>query len=73
MSPSDPLADWHDLNEAAALVGIHRDSLRRLIKKGDGPAVMTVAGKFMVQRDELARWRREYESRPGRKSVAIAG
>jgi excisionase family DNA binding protein len=57
-----------DLVEAAQVLGIHPQSLRRLIKKGNMPARL-FAGKYMIERDKLEMFKANYDPRPGRKPI----
>lgn len=61
---SDHAGDWLDARDAAAYLGIHRDTLRKLAAQRavpthqDGPRC-----KLYFRRDELDEWRRS--ARPG--------
>ena len=48
----DPFDNYMDLVEAARILGIHPQSLRRLIKQKKVPAVI-FAGKYLIERDKL--------------------
>ena len=50
--PDSPFDDYLDLVEAAGELGIHPQSLRRLIKQKRVPAVL-FAGKYLIERDKL--------------------
>ena len=58
--------DYLDLVEAARELGIHPQSLRRLIKQKRVPATM-FAGKYLVERDKFETFKANYDPRPGRK------
>jgi len=60
--------DYLDLVEAARILGIHPQSLRRLIKQKKVPAVL-FAGKYLIQRDKLQMFKANYDPRPGRKAI----
>jgi excisionase family DNA binding protein len=60
--------DHLDLVEAARVLGIHPQSLRRLIKDGKIPARM-YAGKYLIERDKLEMFKANYDPRPGRKPI----
>jgi excisionase family DNA binding protein len=62
------LHDHLDLVAAARMLGIHPQSLRRLIKTGKMPARM-LAGKYMIERDKLEMFKANYDPRPGRKPI----
>ena len=47
-----PFDEYFDLVEAARELGIHPQSLRRLIKQGKVPATL-FAGKYLIERDKL--------------------
>ncbi len=57
-----------DLVEAAQVLGIHPQSLRRLIKDGKIPA-RKFAGKYLIERDKLEMFKSNYDPRPGRKPI----
>lgn len=57
-----------DLVEAAQALGIHPQSLRRLIKDGKIPA-RKFAGKYLIDRDKLEMFKANYDPRPGRKPI----
>jgi excisionase family DNA binding protein len=65
---SSPFEDYLDLVEAARELGIHPQSLRRLIKQRKVPAVL-FAGKYLIQRDKLEMFKSNYDPRPGRKPI----
>jgi len=60
--------DYLDLVDAARVLNIHPQSLRRLIKQKKVPAVI-FAGKYLIQRDKLEMFKANYDPRPGRKPV----
>ena len=64
--PDSPFDDYLDLVEAAGELGIHPQSLRRLIKQKRVPAVL-FAGKYLIERDKLEMFKANYDPRPGRK------
>jgi excisionase family DNA binding protein len=65
---SDPFDNYMDLVEAARILGIHPQSLRRLIKQKKVPAVI-FAGKYLIERDKLEMFKANYDPRPGRKPL----
>lgn len=65
---SDPFDNYMDLVEAARILGIHPQSLRRLIKQRKVPAVI-FAGKYLIERDKLEMFKANYDPRPGRKPL----
>jgi excisionase family DNA binding protein len=56
-----------DLIEAARELGIHPQSLRRLIKQNQVPA-QQFAGKYLIERNALEMFKATYDPRPGRKT-----
>ena len=67
-SVSDPFENFLDLVEAARVLGIHPQSLRRLIKQKKVPATL-FAGKYLIERDKLEMFKSNYDPRPGRKPI----
>ncbi|MHB8578132.1 MAG: helix-turn-helix domain-containing protein [Dehalococcoidia bacterium] len=63
-----PFENYLDLVEAARLLSIHPQSLRRLIKHGKVPAVL-FAGKYLIERDKVEMFKSNYDPRPGRKPI----
>lgn len=66
--PNDPFENFLDLVEAARILSIHPQSLRRLIKLGKVPAKL-FAGKYLIERDKLEMFKSNYDPRPGRKPI----
>ena len=66
--PQSPFDEYLDLVEAARELGIHPQSLRRLIKQGRVPATL-FAGKYLIERDKLDMFKSSYDPRPGRKPI----
>ncbi len=64
----EPFDNYLDLVEAARLLGIHPQSLRRLIKQKRVPAVL-FAGKYLIERHHLDQFKSSYDPRPGRKAI----
>lgn len=60
--------DYLDLVQAAQVLGIHPQSLRRLIKAGNVPARM-FAGKYLIEKSALNQFKTTYDPRPGRKPI----
>ncbi len=65
---TDPFDNYMDLVEAARILGIHPQSLRRLIKQKKVPAII-FAGKYLIARDKLEMFQSNYDPRPGRKPL----
>ncbi len=64
----EPFDNYLDLVEAARLLNIHPQSLRRLIKQKKVPAVL-FAGKYLIERFQLDQFKSSYDPRPGRKAI----
>jgi excisionase family DNA binding protein len=64
----EPFDNYLDLVEAARVLGIHPQSLRRLIKQKKVPALV-FAGKYLIERDKLEMFKTNYDPRPGRKTI----
>jgi excisionase family DNA binding protein len=62
-----PFDAYVGIIEAGARLTIHPDSVRRLIKQGDIPAVK-FSGKWLIRKDQLEQFARTYDPRPGRKT-----
>ena len=62
--PDSPFDDYLDLVEAARELGIHPQSLRRLIKQKRVPATM-FAGKYLIERDKLEMFKSNYDPTAG--------
>ena len=65
---ASPVDNYLDLVEAARILRIHPQSLRRLIKQKKVPA-MLFAGKYLIERDKLEMFKANYDPRPGRKPL----
>jgi len=65
---TEPFDNYLDLVEAARILNIHPQSLRRLIKQRKIPALI-FAGKYLIARDKLEMFKSNYDPRPGRKPI----
>ena len=65
---TEPFDNYLDLVEAARVLSIHPQSLRRLIKQKKMPAIL-FACKYLIERDKLEMFKANYDSRPGRKAI----
>ena len=65
---SAPFENYLDLVEAAAVLKIHPQSLRRLIKQDKLQAIV-FAGKYLIERERLQAFKAGYDPRPGRKPI----
>ncbi len=64
----EPFDNYVDLVDAARILNIHPQSLRRLIKQKKVPAVL-FAGKYLIERYQLNQFKSNYDPRPGRKPI----
>ena len=64
-----PFPDYVDLVEAARELGLHPQSVRRLVRQRKVPAVL-FAGKYLIARNVLQQFRANYDPRPGPKPMA---
>ncbi len=64
----EPFDDYLDLAECARELGIHSQSLRRLIKQKKIPATL-FGGKYLIKRETLEMFKSNYDPRPGRKPL----
>jgi excisionase family DNA binding protein len=64
----EPFDNYLDLVDAARVLNIHPQSLRRLIKQKKVPAVL-FAGKYLIERSALDQFKASYDPRPGRKAI----
>ena len=58
--------DYLNLIDAAAFIGIHPQSLRRLVKAGQARARL-FHGAYLFERSYLHQFKAAYDPRPGRK------
>jgi len=65
----NPFENLLDINEVAQEIGIHPQSVRRLIKQNELPARYH-RGKYFIDRDQLQMFKANYNPRPGRKRSA---
>lgn len=59
-----PFNNFLDILEAADHLRIHPESVRRLIRRGDLPA-LKFANKWLIERKVLDRFAQRYDGRPG--------
>ena len=64
--------DYLDINEAAREIGMHPQTLRKLAKSEELPAVL-FAGKYLIERDALELFRVRNNSHRGRNLEPGAG
>ena len=65
---NDPLDAYIDAMDASARLGIHPESVKRLIRQGKIPA-RKIANKWFIRRDILEQFASRYDPRPGRKAT----
>jgi excisionase family DNA binding protein len=65
---AEPFDNYLDLVDAARVLNIHPQSLRRLIKQKKVPATL-FAGKYLIERTSLEQFKSSYDPRPGRKAI----
>lgn len=63
---SELLDRYVDVKGAAGQLGVHAESVRRLIRKGHLPAVK-IMGKWLVEKDVMAQFVINYEPQRGRR------
>ena len=61
-------SNYVNLAEAAALLRIHPQSLRRLIKQGKLPTRL-FGGKYLLERAVVETFAASYNPRPGRRAI----
>lgn len=62
-----PFDQFVDVLEASRTLGVHPDSVRRLIVREELPGYK-YANKWLIRKDVLEEFARTYDSRPGPKS-----
>jgi excisionase family DNA binding protein len=67
---NDPFDEYIDAVDASSRLGIHPESVKRLIRQGKIPA-RKVANKWFIQRDVLEQFATRYDPRPGRKATLL--
>ena len=64
------LNGYINVREAARQIGIHEESLRRLLRLGSPPGVK-IGGQWFISRDQLALFAATYDSRTGKRRQLI--
>ena len=61
------LQNYISVREAARQIGIHEESLRRLLRQGSTPGVK-IGGQWFIDKEQLALFAGTYDARTGRRS-----
>lgn len=68
MSTDDLLENYADVNQVSKRLGIHPESVRRLIRDGKLPAIK-FGNKWLVEKSLLDQFASSYIGRPGNKAT----
>jgi excisionase family DNA binding protein len=68
MSSDDLLENYADVNQVSKRLGIHPESVRRLIRDGKLPAIK-FGNKWLVEKSLLEQFASSYIGRPGNKAT----
>ncbi len=68
MSKEDLLYRYADVNEVSKRLGIHPESVRRLIRDGKLPAIK-FGNKWLIDKTLLDQFASGYDGRPGNKAT----
>ena len=61
-----PLGDYVASREAARRLGIHEESLRRILRIGTLPATK-IGGQWFISKDDLATFSATYDPKTGKR------
>ncbi len=61
------LQNYVNVREAARQIGIHEESLRRLLRMGSSPGVK-VGGQWFIDKEKLTLFSATYDARTGKRS-----
>lgn len=64
------LQNYASVREAARQIGIHEESLRRLLRMGSPPGVK-IGGQWFIDREQLALFSATYDARTGKRSQLL--
>lgn len=70
MSKDDLLDTYADVQEVAERLGIHAESVRRLIRQGKLPATK-FGNKWLIKKTTLEQYASHYDPRPGNKATLL--
>lgn len=62
------LSEYLDVTEAAGILEIHWETVKRLCREGRIPA-QKVHNKWLIQKDDLGRFADAYDSRQGKRGT----
>lgn len=68
MSTDNLLENYADVNQVSKRLGIHPESVRRLIRDGKLPAIK-FGNKWLVEKSLLEQFASSYIGRPGNKAT----
>jgi len=61
------LQNYINVREAARQIGIHEESLRRLLRQGSPPGVK-IGGQWFIDKERLALFTGTYDARTGKRT-----
>jgi excisionase family DNA binding protein len=64
------LQSFVNVRDAARQIGIHEESLRRLLRQGSPPGEK-IGGQWFINKEELALFATTYNARTGKRSKLI--
>ena len=64
------LHGYINVREAAKQIGIHEESLRRLLRMGSTPG-MKIGGQWFIRREQLALFAATYDAKTGKRRHLI--
>lgn len=64
------LQNYVNVREAARQIGIHEESLRRLLRLGSPPA-MKIGSQWFIRREQLALFTATYNAKTGKRRHII--
>ncbi|MFC2050965.1 DNA-binding protein [Chloroflexota bacterium] len=64
------LQNYASVREAARQIGIHEESLRRLLRMGSPPGVK-IGGQWFIDREQLALFSATYDTRTGKRNQLL--
>lgn len=70
MGKDSLLERYTDVLEASHRLGIHPESVRRIIRQGKLPAIR-FSNKWLIERDVLEQFAAHYDPRPGHKATLL--
>jgi excisionase family DNA binding protein len=70
MSKEDLLDQYADVEQVSKRLGIHAESVRRLIRQGKLPATK-FGNKWLVEKTTLEQYASHYDPRPGNKATLL--